>query len=159
MRPALALAPALAAAIALGGCGYRFANRAELKGGAEAAFVAPFENLSAEPELGAAVAAALRDELARRGAAAGAGARAVIDGEVRSGAPAPSTLGPRTYRIALEARARLRVDGKLVAERTVRREADFLAGADPNESETRRAIALRRLAVDVARDLVRAFEG
>jgi hypothetical protein len=159
MRPALALAPALAAAIALGGCGYRFANRAELKGGAEAAFVAPFENLSAEPELGAAAAAALRDELARRGAAAGAGARAVIDGEVRSGAPAPSTLGPRTYRIALEARARLRVDGAIVAERTVRREADYLAGTDPNESETRRAIALRRLAADLARELVRAFEG
>ncbi|HYG66331.1 MAG TPA: LPS assembly lipoprotein LptE, partial [Anaeromyxobacteraceae bacterium] len=98
-------------------------------------------------------------ELARRGASAGAGARAVIDGEVRASTPAPSTGGPRTYRVALEAQARLRIDGKVVSEKTVRREADFLAGADPNESEARRAIALRRLAADVARELVRAFEG
>jgi hypothetical protein len=150
---------AVAAALVLCACGYRFANRAELQGGAEAAFVTPFENLSPEPELGAVLAAALRDELARRGAAGGPEARAVIDGEVRASAPVPSTLGPRTYRVAIEARGRLRVEGKLVSEKTVRREADFLAGADPNETEARRAIALRRLAVDVARELVRAFEG
>lgn len=157
MRLAFALVPA--AALALSACGYRFANRAELQGGAQTAFVTPFENLSPEPELGAAVAAALRDELARRGAEGGWGARGIIDGEVRTSAPVPSTLGPSTYRVALEAHARLRVDGKLVVEKTVRREADYLAGADPNETETRRAIALRQLAGDVARELIRAFEG
>jgi hypothetical protein len=50
------------------------------------------------------------------------------------------------------------VGGETRAERTVRREADHLGGADALETEGRRAVALRRLASDAARDLLRALE-
>ncbi len=147
---------AAAALASLLACGYGFATRARLQGGAERASVRPFENLSPDPELGAAVAAAVRDELARRGAEGEGG---VIEGEVRSSDAVPSTGGGATWRVALEVRARLRVSGQVVSERVVRREADFLGGVDALETEGRRAVALRRLAAEAARDLVRAFEG
>lgn len=124
-----------------------------------------FENLSGEPELGAVVTSALREELARRGAEGGAGAPAAIEGDVRAGEPAPTavrTVGGATavstWRIALEVRARLVADGATVAEHVVRREADFLGGADPLETEGRRALALRRAADDAAREILHAFE-
>lgn len=154
----IAIAVAVLGAGTGAGCGYGLANRVRLPGGAEAAFVPPFENLSPEPQLGATLAAAVRDELARRGAAADAGARAVLEGDVRTGVPVPSSPNAQTYRVALEARARLKVAGALVAEHAVRRDVEYLAGADALESEARRATALRRVAADVARDLVRAFE-
>jgi hypothetical protein len=46
----------------------------------------------------------------------------------------------------------------VLAERSVRREADYLAGADALEGEVRRTQALHRLAGEVARALVDAFE-
>ena len=61
-------------------------------------------------------------------------------------------------RVGLLVRARLMVDGALVLERHVRREADYLAGADALEGEARRAQALRRLAGEAARDVLSAFE-
>ena len=88
----------------------------------------PFENLSTEASLGAEVTAALRDELARRGASAGPGAPAEIVGQVRAGAPGPSSPDGATWRIGVEVKARLVVKGTTVSERTVRREADYLAG-------------------------------
>ena len=83
-----------------------------------------FENLSTEPELGAALTAALRTELARRGADAGEVCSTVIEGDVRATDPSPTsptsaaTAGTApssgaaqarggTWRIGLEVRARL----------------------------------------------------
>ena len=54
-------------------CGYGFSTRYEAQGGARRIHVRPFENRSTEPALGAFVTAALRDELARRGADARGG--------------------------------------------------------------------------------------
>ncbi len=149
---------AVVAALAAGACGYRFTTRYVAQGGAEHVHVRTFENLSTEPSLGAEVTAALRDELARRGAAAGEGAPAFIDGHVRATAPGPSS--PGTWRIAVEVHGRLVVAGAAVAERTVRRETDYLAGVgnDALETEGRRALALRRVTADAARELIAAFE-
>jgi lipopolysaccharide assembly LptE-like protein len=158
------------AALALCACGYAFTERYVAKGGAGRVHVRAFENLSTEPELGAAITAALRSELSRRGADAGEGAATTIEGEVRATEPAPAstrtvatspaatTTEVATWRIAVEVRARLVQGGARVSELTVRREAGFLAGADPLETEGRRAIALRRLAEDAAREVLRGFE-
>jgi hypothetical protein len=148
----VAVAVGLAASMAHGGCGYRFTARAELPPGVDRVSVRPFDNLSSEPELGAVLAAALRRELARRGAEGEGGA--VLAGEVLASEPAPSTPGAVTWRIRLEVRARLSSDGATLAERTVRREADYLAGVDALETEGRRSLALRRLAEEVAREMV-----
>src|SRR5512133_1743066 len=76
-------------AVALGACGYGFSQRFVARGGAERVHVRTFENLSTEPELGATLTAALRSELARRGADAGEGAPAAIEGDVRATEPVP----------------------------------------------------------------------
>jgi hypothetical protein len=74
------------------------------------------------------------------------------------------TFGPAdptgaTYLVALDVRARLVVGDKPVgAEQRVRREETYLAGQDPLEAEGRRRLALRRLATELARDLVDRFE-
>lgn len=149
---------ALAAAALVAACGYGFAPAYRVKGGGEKVHVRPFENRSADLDVGAALTAALRQELRRRGAEAGEGAPAVIEGEVRSLEGVPSSAAGATWRAGLEVKARLVVGGKPVAERTVRREADHLAGADALETEGRRAVALQRLAAEAARELVQAFE-
>ena len=151
-------AATIAASLALAACGYGFSQRYVARGGASSIRVRPFENRSTEPELGAAVTAALRTELARRGADAGAVGAAEIDGEVRAEEPTITTRGGATWRVALTVRARLLSDGTTVAEHVARRETDFVGGADPLETEGRRALALRRLADDAARDVLRAFE-
>ncbi len=144
-------------ALAAAGCGYRLTTAHELPGGARHVAVRPFQNRSADPELGAAVAAAMRAELARRGVS-GEGGDAVIDGEVRASEPVPSTPGAATLRVAIDVKARLVVPGAPPAERSIRRETDYLAGVDALETEGRRAIALRRLAEEAAVELLRAFE-
>ena len=162
-RPAAPAAPSAAlAAITLAmalagspGCGYGVAAGLRLHGGATRAEVRPFENRSSDPGLGAVVAAALRDELARRG---GEGAGAVIEGTVRTEGAGPTLPGGAAVRVALEAEGRLVVRGALVATRTVRREADHLGGADALEGEARRAQALERLSREVARALIDALE-
>jgi hypothetical protein len=169
VRPLLALS----AALALGACGYGFSQRFVARGGVERVHVRAFENLSTEPELGAALTAALRSELARRGADAGEGAPAAIEGDVRATEPVPTSAatsrgiapptgaaqaGGGTWRIGLEVRARLVAEGAVVAEHSARVEDDYVGGADPLETEARRAIALRRLAADAARGILRAFE-
>jgi len=148
---------ALAGLLALAGCGYSVSAGLKLRGGAERAEVRPFENLSTDPSVGVEVTAALRDALARRGAA-GDGARGLIDGQVQTDTVAPSFAGGATQRVALVVRARLLVDGTQVVERVIRREADYLTGADALEGEARRAQALRRLAGEAARDVLSAFE-
>ncbi len=157
-----------AAALSFAACGYGFTQRWIARNGAERVHVRAFENLSTEPELGAAVTAALRTELARRGADAGEGAAAAIEGDVRATEPAPTSVRPplgeggvstvTTWRIGLEVRARLVAGGAQVVEHVARREADLLGGADPRETEGRRALALRRLAEEAAREVLRAFE-
>ena len=151
---AVALVSAL---LALSGCGYAVSAGLRLRGGAERAEVRLFENSSTDPSVGVEVTSALREALARRGASGG-GARALIDGQVQTDTLAPSFAAGATQRVGLVVKARLVVDGVLVLERQVRREADYLAGADALEGEARRAQALRRLAVEAARDVLSAFE-
>jgi hypothetical protein len=141
--------------VALAGCGYAVSAGVRLEGGVTRATVRPFENRSSDPQVGAEVAAALRQELARRGAE---GEGAVIEGEVRTEGLAATLSGGVTARVAIEATARLSVGGRVVAERAVRREADHLTGTDPLEGEARRAQAIQRLAGEVARALIDAFE-
>jgi Lipopolysaccharide-assembly len=162
MCSARALAPAVALALA---CGYGFSTRYHAQGGADRVHVRAFENLSTEASLGAEVTAALREELARRGAAGDEGAPAAIDGRVRAFAPTPSTVPvgssyPATWRIVVEVHARLVIGDKAIAERTVRRETDYLSGVagDALETEGRRALALRRVAADAAREILQGFE-
>jgi len=161
---------AIAAAAALCACGYGFSQRYAAAGGIDRIHVRPFENRSTETDLGAAVTTALRSELSRRGADADEGNAAVLEGEVRATEPAltsttalgataalTSTAGA-TWRIGIEVRARLRAgDGKPI-ERTIRRDTDYLGGADPLETEGRRALALRRVADEAARELLRSLE-
>ncbi len=129
-----------------------------------------FENRSTEPELGAVVTTALRTELSRRGADAEVDAPATIEGDVRATEPIPtalrtvvgaggvSTQTVNTWRIGIEVRARLVSGGSAVAEHVARLEVQYLGGGDPLETEQRRALALRRLADDAAREVLRAFE-
>ena len=146
----------LAASLAASACGYGLSTRWQGRGGVERVEVLDLENLSTEPGLGAAVTGALRTALARRGAAGPGGARLV--GEVRAQPPVPSSAGSATWRITLEVRARLLRGDEAVAEGTFTRAADYLGGADPVESEGRRTLALRRLADELAGEIVTAFE-
>jgi hypothetical protein len=143
--------------LAVAGCGYSVSAGLKLRGGVERAEVRPFENLSTDPSVGVEVTSALREALARRGGT-GDGAQALIDGQVLTDTVAPSFAGGATQRVALVVRARLLVAGSPPYERVVRREADYLTGADALEGEARRAQALRRLAGEAARDVLSAFE-
>ncbi len=158
LRRRLAAALAAAATLWAAGCGYGFSQRYRAQGGAERVFVRTFENRSTDPELGAALTASLREQLARRGASAGPDAPAVIEGEIEAREGVPSSAAGETFKVAIEARARLRVGGQTVAQHTVRRQGDHLGGADALETEGRRALALRSLADEAAREILRAFE-
>lgn len=147
--PGLLLALVLSAA-----CGYSFTAAGPLTGGIQAVAVRPFENRSAEPELGAALTAAVREELAARGLLAHADVRAALTGEVAAGAPVPAVPGGVGWRISIDVRARLVEGDRVVVERTLRRETSYAAGLDALETEGRRALALRKLAADCARELV-----
>jgi hypothetical protein len=50
------------------------------------------------------------------------------------------------------------VDGKAVAEQTVRRELDALGEEDALATEGRRRVALRKAAEEAAREIVEGFE-
>lgn len=154
MRPTVAAA----AVLALSACGYGFSQRYAAAGGADRIQVRPFENRSTEIDLGATVTAALRAELSRRGADAGEGAGAVLDGEVRATEPVLTSGTGATWRIGIEVRARLTSGQGKPLERTIRRETDYLGGGDPLETEGRRALALRRVADEAARELLHALE-
>ena len=150
---------AAAAALALAGCGYAFTSgTSRLPAGAEQVHVRPLQNRSADAEAGALVASALRRELARRGADAGSGAPASIDGEVEEVQAAPAAAGAGVWRLTLAVKIRLLAGGRTLAEREARRSEDYLAGVDPLESEGRRRVALRRAAEGAARELVEALE-
>lgn len=152
--------PALlaAAAVLAAGCGYGFSHAYRARGGADRVHVRAFHNLSSDPELGAAVTAALREELARRGAEAGPDAPTVIEGEAGAGEGLPSSVTGSTFHVVLNVRARLVTGGEVVGSVSVRREGDHLGGADALETEGRRALELRRLAADAAREILAMFE-
>ncbi len=157
-RPPRARA-AVVAALAAAGCGYGFtAGTARLPKGAEKVLVRPLENRTTDAEAGALVAAALRDELARRGAEGGPGATARIEGAVDRSQSVPSSPGSVTWRLTLEVEARLLVGEGVVAEQRVRREEDFLGEVDALATEGRRRLALRRAAESAAREIVERFE-
>ena len=145
------------ALVLAGGCGYSFTAAGRLQGGVERAAVAPFENRSTEPELGAALTGALREELARRGTLARGPSSAVISGAVSASPPSPAAPGGVSWRIAVVVEARMLDGERRVVERTVRREADYAARIDALETEGRRAQTLRRLAADCGRELAEAL--
>ncbi|HVO21486.1 MAG TPA: LPS assembly lipoprotein LptE [Anaeromyxobacter sp.] len=139
-------------------CGYRVVTPYRARGGVERIYVRAFENDSADPELGGVVTGALRDELARRGAAAGPEAPGQLQGTVRVVSGVPSSFSATSSRVAVEIRARLTKEGKLVRELVLQRGDNHLGGADPLEVEGRRATALHKLARDAARELLRELE-
>ena len=144
--PAIRSAVGLLLACALGGCGYSAHGSAgRLPRGAEQIFVRPLEDRTTDADAGALVAAALRRELARRGADAGPDAPARIEGAVERvtfGAPGPNGA---LYRLTL-------------VVSTTQRDEDWLAGQDPLESEGRRRLALRHAADEAAREIVERYE-
>jgi hypothetical protein len=151
----------MVAALALAGCGYGFTQRYAAAGGIDRIHVRPFVNASTEPELGAVVTTALRTELSRRGADAPEGQGAVLEGEVRATEPVVTSGIGVTWRVGIELRARLVAGTAKPVERIIRRETDFLGASDPRdalETEGRRALALRRVADDAARELLRSLE-
>ncbi len=146
-------------AAALAACGYGFTSgRSRLPSGAEHVYVAPFENRTVDADAGALVAAALRQELARRGADAGEGAPARIDGVVTRTAFVASSPNGATYRLLLDVSAQLRVGDRVLAEQQVRREEDYPGTVDSLESEGRRRVAMRRAAEAAAREILERFE-
>jgi hypothetical protein len=153
------LALALAACGGISSCGYALSTRWVGKGGVEKVEVRLIENRSTEQGLGATVTDALRAALARRGASGADGpGEGRIEGEVRARPPTASSAEARTWHIGIVVHARLVVGAAIAAEGTFTREVDYLAGADPVESEGRRALALRRLAEELAPEILAAFE-
>jgi hypothetical protein len=147
------------AALALGGCGYSFAAGAgRLPEGAERVQVRPLENRTGDAEAGALVAAALREELARRGISGGEEAPARIEGVVERSAFAASSPNNATFRLTLEVQARLLVKGEVVAARRVMVGEDYLGQVDALAAEGRRRLALRRAAEAAARQILESFE-
>src|SRR5512142_1620953 len=112
---------AAAVLLLLAGCGYRAVTPYRARGGAEQIHVRAFENDSADPDLGAAVTSALRDELARRGAYAGADAPAQLEGVVRVISGTSSSYFSSNATVSVQIHARLSVNGKLIQELNVAR--------------------------------------
>jgi hypothetical protein len=142
----------------LAGCGYGVVTPYRARGGVEKIHVRAFENDSVEPGLGAVVTAALRSELARRGAEAGADAPAQLDGVVRVTAGPSSTYFTSAATVSVEVHAKLSLQGQPVHEVTVHRTEGHQGGGDALESEGRRATALVKMARDAAREVLRALE-
>ncbi len=155
----LGLVAAVVALAAGAGCGYAVGSgAARLPGGAGQVFVPPLENRTADAEAGALVAAALRDELSRRGVAGGEGASARIEGVVTRSASSPLTTQGGTWRLVLEVQARMIVSGQEAAQVKVRREVDYLGEVDAIATEGRRRLALRRGAEEAALEIVERLE-
>jgi hypothetical protein len=149
----------LLAAIAGSGCGYAVGSgAARLPDGAGPVFVPPLENRTTDAEAGALVAAALREELSRRGSAGGEGASTRIEGVVTRSSSSPLTTQGGTWRLVFEVQARLVVNGQESAQVKVRREIDYLGEVDAIATEGRRRLAIRRAAGDAARDIVERLE-
>ena len=145
------------AAMGLAGCGYAFsAGGGRLPAGAERIFVRPLENRTTDAEAGALMAAALRQELARRSADGDPGSPARLEGAVLTSTFTPST--GTTYLLTLQVEVRLVSGERQLAETRRSRQEVYIAGTDPLESEGRRRTALRRAALALARELVESLE-
>jgi hypothetical protein len=156
---AASIGGAIALLLAFSGCGYSLgAGAARMPSGAERVIVRPFENHTTDAEVGALVAAALRQELARRGADGGAEARARIEGTIEDASYALVVPNPPTYGLSLTVTARLLVGGELLAEQRAMRSEQWLSGFDPLENEGWRRVALRRAAEAVAKDILESFQ-
>ncbi|GEJ56190.1 LPS assembly lipoprotein LptE [Anaeromyxobacter diazotrophicus] len=153
--PRAALAGAL---VALASCGYAVHAPGRLPEDARQVFVRALENRTTDADAGALVAAALRRELARRGADAGPGAPAKLEGAVEGVGFGAASPNGAIYRLTLTVSARLVVAGKVASEQRSVRSEDWLAGQDPLESEGRRRLALRHAAEAVAREIVERLE-
>ena len=150
---------ALVALAAGAGCGYTTGSgAARLPSGATQVFVPPLENRTADAEAGALVAAALREELSRRGAAGGEGASSRIEGVVTRSSSSPLTTQSGTWRLVFEVQARLIVSGQEAAQVKVREEVDYLGEVDAIATEGRRRLAIRRAAEAAAREIVERLE-
>jgi hypothetical protein len=156
----LLLAPAaLPALLLLASCGYALhAGEPRLPPPATHVFVRPFENRTSDAEAGALVAAAVRRELARRGADGRADAPATLDGVIEDVTFTAASPNGSSYRLVLTVSARLRAGEAVLGEARVARAEDWLTGLDPLESEGRRRVALRRAADVAARELLERFE-
>lgn len=150
---ALALLP-----LALASCGYTVHAQGRLPENARQIFVRPLEDHTTDADAGALVAAALRRELARRGADAGPGAPAQLEGTVEGVSFGASSPNGAIYRLTLSVTARLVVAGQVASEQRSQRSEDWLAGQDPLESEGRRRLALRHAAEAAAREIVERLE-
>ncbi|HEY6106674.1 MAG TPA: LPS assembly lipoprotein LptE, partial [Anaeromyxobacteraceae bacterium] len=143
----------------LTGCGYAFtAGAGRMPAGAESVLVRPLANRTADADAGALLAAALREELARRGAAGGDGAPARIEGTVLESAASLTSPDGSTWRLALEVEARLLAGDRVLGEVRVRRQEDYLGEVDALATEGRRRLALRRAAEAAAREIVERLE-
>lgn len=163
-RPVLA---AIAAAIALAGCGYRFtATPSGLPAGVRSVYVPMFANSSSEPGAGAWFTEAMREELVRSGVIGGEASDAVIRGEVTRVSLEPGIVtnvspeGSRiaavaSYRVVATARVRLVRGGETLRGIVVSDSEDFVPGPSGSNSipgqsilatEANRRVALRRLA-------------
>lgn len=148
-----------AALLLASGCGYGLhAGESRLPAPASHVFVRPFENRTSDAEAGALMAAAVRRELARRGADGGADAPARLEGVVEDVTFTAASPNGSSYRVVLTVSARLQAGEAVLGEGRVARAEDWLAGLDPLESEGRRRVALRRAADGVARDLLERLE-
>ncbi|HEX8909676.1 MAG TPA: LPS assembly lipoprotein LptE [Anaeromyxobacteraceae bacterium] len=150
---------ALFALLALGACGYTVHGAGRLPENARRIFVRPLENRTTDADAGALVAAALRRELARRGADAEPDAPAHLEGAVDDVTFGASSPNGAVYRLTLTVTARLVVAGKVASEQRSQRAEDWLAGQDPLESEGRRRLALRHAADAAAQEIVERLEG
>jgi hypothetical protein len=156
--PTRATATLALLALTLSACGYAAGGQGRLPENARQVFVRPLENHTTDADAGALVAAALRRELARRGADAGPAAPTQLEGAVEGvsfGASGPSGA---IYRLTLTVTARLVVAGHVASEQRTQRSEDWLAGQDPLESEGRRRLALRHAAEAAAREIVERLE-
>lgn len=146
------------AALALCACGYAVRAPGALPDEARQIFVRPFEDRTTDADAGALVAAALRRELARRGADGGPAAPARLEGAVEDVTFGASSPNGAVYRLTLTVSARLVVNGRVASEQRTLRSEDWLAGQDPLESEGRRRLALRHAAEAAAREIVERLE-
>ena len=126
--------------------------------GAESVAVRPLANRTTDAEAGALLAAALRDELARRGAAGGDGAPARIEGTVIESSGALTSPDGSTWSLTLEAEVRLLAGERILGEVRVRRQEDYLGEVDALATEGRRRAAARRAAEAAAREILERLE-
>ncbi len=151
--------PLVAAALLASGCGYTLGAQAgRLPAGAERIHVPPFENRTSDAEVGALLAGAVRQELARRGTLGDGGAPARIEGVALAVSFGPSSFGAATARLALDVSVRLVAGGRTLGEQRVHREEDYIGAVDALENVGRRRVALRRAAEAAGREIVERFE-